>query len=56
MKFTDRQAEILTNSYLLSLEGKGQVVEDDAVVDACRLANAGWLTSRVEENGDVSWW
>jgi hypothetical protein len=56
MHFTDQMQEIVGNAYLLSLEGKGQVLEDDAVPDAHRLAEAGWLEMRFEPNGDMSWW
>jgi hypothetical protein len=56
MYFTDTMQEIIGNAFLLSLEGKGQVLEDDAIPDAHRLAEAGWLERRFEENGDMSWW
>ena len=56
MQFTDTMQEIIGNAYLLSLEGKGQVVEDWALPDAHRLAEAGWLERRFEANGDMSWW
>jgi len=55
MDFNETQAEILVNAYLLNLEGKGQVVEDWAIPDAHHLAEAGWLSRRVEKGGDISW-
>jgi hypothetical protein len=56
MEFTDTQAEILVNAWLLAREGKGQVVEDWAEPDAQRLSEAGWLEQRtVDASGDVCW-
>jgi hypothetical protein len=56
MTFTDTEAEILVNAWLLAREGKGQVVEDWAEPDAQQLADAGWLERRtVEANGDTAW-
>jgi hypothetical protein len=54
--FTETQREILFNAWALAREGKGQVVEDWAVPHAHRLAEAGWLERRFEDNGDISWW
>jgi hypothetical protein len=56
MTFTETEAEILVNSYLLAREGCGQVLEPWAYPEACRLADAGWLERRPEDNGDWSWW
>jgi hypothetical protein len=56
MHFTPEMQEIITNAFLLSLEGKGQVLTDEAIPDAHRLAEAGWLERRVEPSGDLSWW
>ena len=56
MEFTDTQAEILVNAWLLAREGKGQVVEDSALPDAEWLSEAGWLERRtVNDSGDVAW-
>jgi hypothetical protein len=56
MEFTDTQAEILVNCWLLAREGKGQVLEDWAEPDAQQLADAGWLERRtVDATGDVCW-
>ena len=56
MEFTETQREILFNAWALAREGKGQVVEDWAIPDAHRLAEAGWLDRKLEGNGDMSWW
>ena len=29
---------------------------DEAIPDASELAETGWLTRRIEQNGDLSWW
>ena len=56
MDFTDIEQEILVNCWLLSREGKGQVVEDWAEPDAQQLADAGWLERRtVDATGEVCW-
>ena len=56
MDFTDTEAEILVNAWLLAREGKGQVVADWAEPDAQRLSDAGWLEQRtVDATGDVCW-
>ena len=56
MEFTDTEAEILVNAWLLAREGKGQVLEDWAEPDAQQLADAGWLERRtVDANGDTCW-
>ena len=56
LEFTETQAEILVNCWLLSREGKGQVVEDFALPDAERLCEAGWLERRtVDATGDAAW-
>jgi hypothetical protein len=56
MEFTDTQAEILVNAWLLSRDGKGQVLEGWAEPDAERLGEAGWLERRtVDANGDTAW-
>jgi hypothetical protein len=56
MDFTDIEQEILVNCWLLSREGKGQVVEDSALPDAERLSEAGWLERRtVDATGDTCW-
>lgn len=55
-EFTETEQEILTNAYFLAREGKGQVLEPFVYPEACRLADAGWLERRFEDNGDVSWW
>jgi hypothetical protein len=57
MDFTETEAEILVNAWLLAREGKGQVVEDWAEPDAERLCEAGWLERRrtVDANGDTCW-
>jgi hypothetical protein len=56
MKFSDTQAEILVNCWLLAREGKGQVVEDWATPDAEELGEAGWLERRtVDATGDTAW-
>jgi hypothetical protein len=46
MTFTETEAEILVNSYLLAREGCGQVLEPWAYPEACRRADAGWLERR----------
>ena len=57
MDFTDTQKELLFGAWGLFHEsGSGFVVTDDAFADAYRLEEAGWLESRVEANGDLSWW
>lgn len=56
MQFTETQLEILSNAYLLSREGKGQVIVDDAYPAAHALAEAGWLERRFESDGEMSWW
>jgi hypothetical protein len=56
MDFTETQQEILVNCWLLSREGKGQVVEDWATPDAERLRDAGWLEQRtVDATGETCW-
>ena len=56
MEFTDTQAEILVNCWLLARDGKGQVVEDWAEPEAQQLADAGWLERRtVNATGDTCW-
>ena len=56
MEFTETEAEILVNAWLLAREGKGQVLEDWAEPDAQELADAGWLERRtVDATGDVCW-
>ena len=56
MDFTYTQREIIVNAYLLAREGKGQVLTDDAIPDAHRLAEAGWLRRQFEPDGEMSWW
>jgi hypothetical protein len=56
MHFTDQMQEIVGNAYLLSLDGRGMVLEDHALPDAERLCEAGWLEQRVEPDGEPSWW
>jgi hypothetical protein len=56
MELTAEQQEIAGNAYLLSLEGKGQVLEPHAYPAAQELAEAGWLERRFEPDGDMSWW
>jgi hypothetical protein len=56
VEVTETQKEILFNAWALAQEGKGQVVEDWAVPHAHRLAEAGWLERRFEEDGELSWW
>jgi hypothetical protein len=56
MDFSETQAEILVNAWLLAREGRGQVVEDWAVPDAERLSEAGWLERRtVDDTDDVAY-
>jgi hypothetical protein len=56
MDFTETEAEILVNAWLLAREGKGQVVEDWAEPDAQHLCDAGWLERRtVDATGDTCW-
>jgi hypothetical protein len=56
MEFTDTQAEILVNAWLLAREGKGKVLADWAEPDAQQLCDAGWLERRtVDATGDVCW-
>jgi hypothetical protein len=56
MEFTETEQEILVNCWLLSREGKGQVLEDWAMPDAERLSEAGWLEQRtVDATGDTCW-
>jgi hypothetical protein len=56
MDFTDTQAEILVNCWLLAREGKGQVIEDWAEPDAQQLSDAGWLERRtLDATGDACW-
>ena len=56
MDFNETQAEILANAWVLSREGKGQVVEDWAEPDAQALSDAGWLERRtVDATGEVCW-
>jgi hypothetical protein len=56
MDFTETEAEILVNAWLLAREGKGQVVEDWAEPDAQRLYEAGWLErGRVKATGGTCW-
>ena len=56
MDFTELHQEIAGNAYLLSLEGKGQVLEPYAYPAAHELAEQGWLERRLEDSGDMSWW
>lgn len=56
MNLTDTQYELLFVAQQLSYEDRGMVVEDDAFLDAHRLAEGGWLERRFESNGDMSWW
>jgi hypothetical protein len=56
MDFTDTEAEILVNAWLLARVGKGQVLEDWALPDAERLSEAGWLEQRSEDDGPSTWW
>jgi HK97 family phage major capsid protein len=56
VEFTETQAEILTNAWLLAREGKGQVVTAEALPDTVELAEPGWLERRMEDNGHASWW
>lgn len=51
----DNQLQILFASWLLSREGKGQVACDHCIPDCHKLAEAGWLERRIEDNGDMSW-
>jgi hypothetical protein len=56
MDFTETEADILVNAWLLARDGKGQVLEDWALPDAERLSQAGWLERRtVDANGDTAW-
>jgi hypothetical protein len=56
MEFSELQPEILGNAALLSSEGRGMVLEDFALAAARALEEHGWLESRAEPNGDLSWW
>ena len=56
MEFTDTQAEILVNAWLLARDGRGQVVEEWAEPDAQSLCEAGWLERRtVDATGETCW-
>lgn len=56
MEFTDLPAGILTNAWLLSRVGCGQVLGREAYPDAVPLEEAGWLERRyVDATGDWSW-
>jgi hypothetical protein len=56
MELNQRKREILFNAWLLAREGKGQVVEDEAIRDAHELCEAGWLARRVEDDQLTWWW
>jgi hypothetical protein len=56
MEFTETQAEILVNAWLLSKKGCGQVLMPWAYPDAHELAEAGWLERRREDDGPSTWW
>ena len=60
MDFTEPQQEILTNAWLLSRGGNGQVngqvITAEAYPHAHELAEAGWLERRFEPDGETSWW
>ena len=57
MQFNETQQELLVNAYLLSREGKGQVIADHAYPDAHR-AGRGRLARALhfEPDGEMSWW
>jgi len=55
MEFTELEAEILVNAWLLAREGRGQVVEPWAPPEAVRLSEAGWLERKMLDNGDAFW-
>ena len=56
MNFTETQADILANAYLLAREGRSQVLERWAYPDAVELEEAGWLErGYVDASGDWSW-
>jgi hypothetical protein len=54
MEFNETQREILYRAWLLARSGNGQVVSDEAVPDAHRLAEAGWL-DRYFRDGQLCW-
>jgi hypothetical protein len=56
MEFTELQQEIVGNAALLAGDNRGMVLEDFALGDARELEEHGWLESRTEPNGDLSWW
>ena len=56
MDMTDDQLELLSAAYLLSRDGCGMVIADDAYPDADALAEEGWLERRLEPDGEMSWW
>ena len=55
MNLTPVQQEILYRAWLFARAGNGQVVTDEAIPDAHRLAEAGWLERRFVD-GEMSWW
>jgi hypothetical protein len=56
MELSPEHMEILYRAFLLSLDGAGQVLHPEAYGAADELREQGWLETRFEENGDMSWW
>jgi len=54
MEFNETQREILVNAWLLARSGHGQVLSDEAIPDAHRLCEAGWL-ERYFRDGQLCW-
>ena len=56
MEFTETEAEILVNCWLLAREGKGQVVQDWALPVADRLEQVGWIKHHCTEDAIAWFW
>lgn len=56
MQFTDTQLEVLFNAWALNTRESGFVPSDEALDDCEQLREAGWLTRRMLDNGDASYW
>ncbi len=56
MDMTPTQFELLFAAHMLARENRGMVIADEAYPAAHELAEHGWLSRRLEPDGELSWW
>ena len=55
MPMSERQIALVADAAILAQSGQGMVIEDWAYPEAHELAEAGWLSRRLEADGELSW-